>query len=1646
MDSHKLGMNEQTWKHGIRIGVYGWAFFGVGWALALPGAALTFLASNVRQKEAALGVLFTARGAAYATSSLVGGVLGETVSAVESGAHYLMSIAMGVAAVGMWCAARATSVGWLGLALTGTSVAMGFLDTVGNVATLRSCERIRVGASASMSVVHACFGMGCVAAPAVTRHAFKHDPSAELSAFNASALVCAGCAVALCLVPGVSLKSAKQAPASADARKGCASSASWTATGVAACVLIFTYVGVEQGTGALLSTWAYRSIGRGRRRALDLAAMLWVAMVSGRLAAGLTVPDDLRADVLVIVATMVATSCGFALATANSTALGNSALAVVVFLLGAAYGPIYPVAFARLEARLGGGLSSTFGGVVVAMGGLGEMALPLLIFRAWHAYGAIAYGLSIAFLSLLCVVCWCLVLVTTSRSQLEVLRSQAGATPAGLGSLRRRRHQSQHASGGRPSYVPLRDHQQQQHPSMLLDLEIEESGDEEGAGHDRGTEQWVIERRYSALFDFHKKAESRGAEDHGHPFPGKQLIGKELSPDQEAGRLRALEVYLQATCDAARGLEALTLLEEFFETDRGESPPDSSEACGKLASLSAAVKARDVEIGRLSKANESARAEVAALKRRLEEAGPRLARASWTAVARLVGRREHARLAKAWRLWVGSGLASLERQAAAAAAAAAARDDLARVERASVEAAWRERLEAREADLTSKLEEEAAVRAATKDEASRFARELDAARNAADRERAAAAANDARFAFLESERETEVLRLEAAIADRDAELERDSGALRTKIADREAELEAAREDAAARDAEIRTVAAELEEARAMVSRLEAAAADRGADLEKTRADLESVEATKTRELEEVRADLARVDRIKTRELEKARADLKRSEAAVAARDAELEALREATSVEREATDHAATTKAAEMASIRCELEAVRARLDDAVAESARAAAEREASDHAATTKAAEAAAARGELEALRAQFDDAVAERARVAAEREAAANAAATKAAEAAAARGELEALRAQFDDAVAERARVAAEREATGHAAATKSAEAAAVRGELEALRARFDDVVTERARLAAERDAADHAAATKAAEAAAARGELEVLRSRFDDAAADHARSAAELRAEADARCDAADRERGAAAAVEHLAEIERLRKALADARHREHVHETQTFAYDETLRADLAAAREALERADAEVAALRVTDAKRRGELETLRAARADDQRAHATSQADLRAELEAQHAETKRQAEVDSASLRSQLDDLARAAERLDDDGVQLAATTAALDAAKRELAALRLDHASALRVEASRSVANLEASSDLEREAEARRSMELRELRARLAAAVAERDVEAARAARLDSELKAREAAGEAFEDARESLIEGLRQDLAEQAEQRERVERELEESRDRDRDREAAEQASVRAEIAALRADLAMRRKHTPPVTPPQVSDDDLQDSGKVDLHLARERMSREITQLIECHEREKEDLEVRERDILRYTSELRTALENAPDRILPSIPKSLRQRGPLQPRNDANFLGLRTITDAAVKAANPLSKLWNNTANAQVDDVAARLRDCASVVITNSNLGLAMNFLSEEEDSLGQPAEKDDDDDDDHVKEEDSDLTHQPVIMVPSSSVSSSASPASSAASVEQASSSSSSSSSEGASSSAEGASSSA
>lgn len=1014
---------------------------------------------------------------------------------------------------------------------------------------------------------------------------------------------------------------------------------------------------------------------------------------------------------------------------------------------------------------------------------------------------------------------------------------------------------------------------------------------------------------------------------------GKQLIGKDLTPENDKARLHALELYLQAVCDTAQGVECAMIIDEFFETDparRVKSVEKTAtrieqavvQNCVECASLRAAVRHRDEELARLSneidslrrdarRAQELEAARSDEMQQLIASLKPKLLRATWTAIARWFCNLERNKMHVAWRKWnrAVKGSTTL---------------------RYNVEANFSRKVEEDLIGKISKLEREAAAAAAELatrsdvwlEEQSKTEREFTAIRKSAE--------------------EFEV-RLNAAEAELTQERIRQKDTI---------EMAVAEERARAREA--------AEIMRREHERRERAHSE---TLEATRQMLLAA-ATEAREASEHELEILRKEASKYKDGAKAKGSAR--EQLTSSRVTELEREVAEATVRQDAYER-------ECEELRVERTRLQAELDGACSRQA----------------AKDALSRVDALNDMRAELDDRtndVRQLQETLGAREC-----------------ELVAAHSQLRAIVLERDKLSTEISAV-QASASKELDAAAATAETN-----------------------ENALAASRADAAALQNELSAMQTRFDEAIQMNTELVGKRRGDIDTFCSEADRERATlcAQSAMHLNEIKKLRRNIAEYEEREAASKKCAAANDVALRCDLRTARDALATTDAELSILRLENANLRTEFDKEKAKRGADQLLHAKVLAELRADFDSQRAKlewdsSQANTRLDSANslvrgLRSRLSDVT-AAEHVakcaigesqlqlneeqarEDAQLKLAEAECALETAKQDLATLRAEHERVLQTSASAELKidrNDDRIAECQRQlesamsegaqlkaelsqAEMQHSMEIGEIRARVAAAVAERDVALARATRLESELKLREAATEAFEDARESLVAGLRKDLANEVEAREHVEGQLAGALAREQSNNAADRAFVKAEIAALRADIAARG--------PVATQFEINTTGDIEklvcnpsadeVRASRVHVSREISALIDKQERERMELEARERDLVNYTAELRAALDAVGSQptasarhILPPIPKSLvREQFPR--RNGANFLGLKTISDVALRAASPLSLLWMHHSHVQVDDVAARIRNAANVVMTNSNLGLAMTYLRDEED----------------------------------------------------------------------------
>ncbi|XP_067929003.1 uncharacterized protein [Watersipora subatra] len=152
---------KQKQKRGLSTFALCGAYIGVGLALAIPGPTLNYLRCHVGATIQTISYIFPARSLGYLVGSAVGGFFFDKF---ERRANTLVSIALLLAGLTIAIAPWTSSLMALCVLLSITSVAMGFLDTGGNVLILRLWEK---DSGPYLQLLHFAFGLGACISPLV---------------------------------------------------------------------------------------------------------------------------------------------------------------------------------------------------------------------------------------------------------------------------------------------------------------------------------------------------------------------------------------------------------------------------------------------------------------------------------------------------------------------------------------------------------------------------------------------------------------------------------------------------------------------------------------------------------------------------------------------------------------------------------------------------------------------------------------------------------------------------------------------------------------------------------------------------------------------------------------------------------------------------------------------------------------------------------------------------------------------------------------------------------------------------------------------------------------------------------------------------------------------------------------------------------------------------------------------------------------------------------------------------------------------------------------------------------------------------------------------------------------------------------------
>lgn len=327
-------------------------FVLVGIATTMLGPILPLLARRWQLTDGQSAFFFVAQ--------FLGGFLGSIGSTElvrRFSLHFTIRLGLLVTAAGI---ALVTTpllpVAICGIALYG--IGIGFCSPTITAAVGDAAPERR---AALLNLLNFVWTVGAISAPALLTAAMQHS---SLGVSGALAVFAAILVPAAFVFPRISITSPQ--PATQAAPLPAMALRLIITTGV----LIFLYVGVENGVAGWLPTFSSRAHGFDAHQSAALQATFWTALLAGRFAAT-GVLRYVRERTLLTVSII-----GALLGTAGMLLARDSAsLYASVAIVGLGFAPIFPTAIAVLSNSLAGG-SGTKLGWMFASAGLGGAVLP----------------------------------------------------------------------------------------------------------------------------------------------------------------------------------------------------------------------------------------------------------------------------------------------------------------------------------------------------------------------------------------------------------------------------------------------------------------------------------------------------------------------------------------------------------------------------------------------------------------------------------------------------------------------------------------------------------------------------------------------------------------------------------------------------------------------------------------------------------------------------------------------------------------------------------------------------------------------------------------------------------------------------------------------------------------------------------------------------------------------------------------------------------------------------------------------------------------------------------------------------------------------------------------------------------------------
>ena len=346
----------------------------VGVATTMLGPMLPILAAQWKLTDRQLGTLFVAQFCGGFAGAIASTTLIRRTSTHLTVRVGLLLTAAGIACVpwpSVWAVVGGIALYGFGIGLATPSISIGV------------CEVFRTQPARAMNLLNFCWAMGAILAPGmILRLALHSSLGLRGTLLTASAILVA----ASWVIPSISATGPRGTTATHfNARD--------LRLIVPAAMLIFAYVGVENGVAGWLPSFVQRMHGFSPEKGALLQGSFWTALLLGRFMTALLIRRGTEHRFLKFAIAMMAVGSAVML-----FCHGTAWLFVSVVFVGTGCAPIFPTTIAVLSQQFSEESLEKLGWMFAA-GGLGGAVLPFFIGTLSHATASLRIGMSILLVS-----------------------------------------------------------------------------------------------------------------------------------------------------------------------------------------------------------------------------------------------------------------------------------------------------------------------------------------------------------------------------------------------------------------------------------------------------------------------------------------------------------------------------------------------------------------------------------------------------------------------------------------------------------------------------------------------------------------------------------------------------------------------------------------------------------------------------------------------------------------------------------------------------------------------------------------------------------------------------------------------------------------------------------------------------------------------------------------------------------------------------------------------------------------------------------------------------------------------------------------------------------------------------------------------